>query len=117
MKTTLRQAYLAAFQILDEIFDETKNEKLGNFLSGMNPYLFSDSMSADPATWHEWTACAEKVSTDEMYENSDVLVIVNMFLQLNQKQYDFDMNWFAELLNKKIQDGRWEEIFQKAVTV
>jgi hypothetical protein len=117
MKITLKQSYLVAFQLLDEVFDDTKEVKLGILLSGMNPYLFSDSIPADPAMWHEWSFCIKKVSKDNLYKSDDILAAINIFLKLNREHYGYEMNWLIHLLEEKVRIGRWKEIFQKASVI
>ncbi|MDR1157592.1 MAG: hypothetical protein LBK75_04705 [Oscillospiraceae bacterium] len=117
MKSNLKQSFLAAFQILDEVFDDTRNEQLGNLLSEMNPYLFADLMSADPAIWNEWIDCAKKINKDEVYSSDEVFETLNIFLELNSEQYYYDMDLLLCLINDKITNGRWERIFKKALTI
>ena len=40
------------FLLLDSCWDDCKDAELGKFLSGMNPYAWTDESSADPA-WYE----------------------------------------------------------------
>lgn len=117
MKITLKQSYLAAFQVLDEIFNDTRNRELGNFLSGMNPYLFSDLMPADPAMWYEWASCVEKMNKCGLYESNDVLAALNMLLQVNQQYYNYEVNKLIQSITEKIQIGRWKMIFEMAYTI
>ena len=39
---------------LDSVFDETKEEGLGEFCSNMTPFLFSEEGSADPAIYSNY---------------------------------------------------------------
>ena len=48
------ELFCLLFLFLDEEWDETHNEELGDFLSGMNPFLFDDIGSADTATYDEF---------------------------------------------------------------
>jgi len=62
------------FYALDAIYDENPNDELGNYLSGLNPFLFDDEGSADPAEYEEFKeAYAEQFgdkepTTSEIYE-------------------------------------------------
>jgi hypothetical protein len=117
MTITLRQSYLAAFQILDEIFDDTKNEQLGNFLSGMNPYLFTDSISADPATWHEWVSCANKVQNGGVLTADNAFQTLISFLRFNEEQYGYRTNMILDEMQNPSYQKRWKQLLQKAETI
>ena len=117
MKITLKQSYLAAFQILDEIFDDTQNEKLGNLLSGMNPYLFSDSMSADPATWHEWVSCATAVQGDGKLADNSIFETLVSFLRYNEKEYGYKSDLILKNIQGPSYQERWKKILEKASTL
>ena len=51
------------FYTLDDVYDETKNEELGKFLSSANPFLFEGEGSADPSIYNEF--CKNIISIDE----------------------------------------------------
>ena len=46
--------FVLMFDALDAMYDETPNEILGNYLSGLNPFWFDDEGSADPAEYEEF---------------------------------------------------------------
>ncbi len=46
--------FVLMFDALDSMYDEEPNEILGNYLSGLNPFLFDDEGSADPAEYEEF---------------------------------------------------------------
>lgn len=50
-----KAAYNRMFKALDDLWDETRDEGLGEFLSGANPTLFDDAGSADPAVFVEYS--------------------------------------------------------------
>ena len=61
------------YYALDSIFDETKEEGLGAFCSNMNPFIFTDESSADPATYSNYKKQFEErfnkeCSISEAYE-------------------------------------------------
>ncbi len=49
------------FFVLDAAWDETKDPALGEFLSGANPFLFSDIGSADPSVFHRFCENTEMI--------------------------------------------------------
>ena len=46
--------FILMFDALDTIYDENPNVELGNYLSGLNPFLFEGEGSADPAEYDEF---------------------------------------------------------------
>ena len=61
------------YYALDSIFDETKEEGLGEFCSNMNPFIFADEGSADPAIYSNYKKQFEErfnieCSISEAYE-------------------------------------------------
>ena len=63
------ELFTAIFYVLDAAWDKSRDEELGDFLSGANPFLFEDSGSADPAVFAEF--CEQvppEISVDESYQ-------------------------------------------------
>lgn len=52
-----KHAYKTLLNILDKCYTETKSDALGTLLGSMNPELFCDSDSADPATFEDFCDC------------------------------------------------------------
>jgi hypothetical protein len=53
------------FYGLDDQYDLNQNEKLGNFLSAMNPFLFKGEGSADPAIYEKFKGEYESCFSNE----------------------------------------------------
>lgn len=51
---TAYETFVHLFEVLDHIYDEEPNEKLGDYLSGLNPFMFEGEGSADPAEFDEF---------------------------------------------------------------
>ena len=65
--------YKYIFYALDDQYDQNPNEELGNFLSGMNPFLFEGEGSAVPDVFKSFKQMfeakyAEITSVKESYE-------------------------------------------------
>lgn len=56
---TIKEAYMAMFKYLDGLYDSTKSEDLGDFLSSMQ--LLDDGMPVDSAVWEDWLDAVKKV--------------------------------------------------------
>lgn len=59
-----KQTFYTIYFSFDLFFEETKDEDLDFFLSDMNPFVFSDGLSADPAIYSKfnsiWTQYTDK---------------------------------------------------------
>jgi hypothetical protein len=66
------------FHALDTEYDKRKKEldELGGFLSDMNPYLFADSNSADPAMYSDFCdiVTAEEIDETRAKELTDKFI-------------------------------------------
>ena len=60
---TAYETFVMLFYSLDAMYDERPNESLGNYLSGLNPFLFEGEGSADPAEYDEFETEFSKVFT------------------------------------------------------
>lgn len=99
--------YVLMFDALDTIYDEAPNMELGNYLSGLNPFLFEGEGSADPAEYDEFKDAYMKVFENDIptAENTfsfcrDYLdknapkEVINAFEKINIEDwiYSFDEN-------------------------
>lgn len=53
-----KEAYLAMFYFLDNLFDLTNDDSLGGFLGSMR--LLEDGLPADRAYWEDWLDAVKK---------------------------------------------------------
>jgi hypothetical protein len=105
---------MLAFQIMDEWYDDTKDIELGVFLSGMSPYMFSDSEPADPAIWSEWVECAERVQKNGTLTADNVLQTLVSLLELNEPYYGYGTSGIVKGLQDPVWQKRWRELLKKA---
>jgi len=54
-----REAYLAMYYFLDNLFDLTNDDSLGGFLGSMR--LLNDGLPVDRAYWEDWLNAVKKV--------------------------------------------------------
>lgn len=66
------KSFVYMFYALDAIYDENPNEELGNYLSGLNPFLFDDEGSADPAEYEDFKETYAKQFGDKEVATSDI---------------------------------------------
>lgn len=55
---TLREAYLAMYEFLVELYQRTQSDELGSLLGDLS--LLPDGTTADPAAWGDWLRCIER---------------------------------------------------------
>lgn len=59
------EAFKMLYYSLDYIWDETKDENLGEFCSNMNPFLWKGENSADPAVYSHFKKLFNEKFNDE----------------------------------------------------
>lgn len=101
MELNLKQGYLAMFNILEQYYDSTKNEELGELLGSMNPALFVDSQSADSAMYFDWENIVDKVTIKKSMTSLEAFQAMILFLKFYQKEFGFKLGWILEELEKK----------------
>ena len=88
-----RKAYIALFNLLDSRYDKTQDGELGRLLSGMNPNMFFDDVSADSA------CCEDFCESSMLYKEDNVRdayrTSVN-FLNLYCNEFGFDIKSIVE---------------------
>ena len=63
------ELFTMIFYALDYEWDNNHEQDLGNFLSDMNPFLFEDEGSADPAVYAEFcSVISEQVTEENSYD-------------------------------------------------
>lgn len=55
---TEKEAYAAMYAYLNALYESTKSDDLGGFLSDMS--TLEDGTTADPAVWHECLECVNQ---------------------------------------------------------
>ncbi|MBX3450256.1 MAG: hypothetical protein KF777_11885 [Planctomycetaceae bacterium] len=61
---SVKEAYLAMYSFLDELYSKYGYEQLGGLLGGMS--LLPDGSTADEAIWHDWLRCIEKAKAGQI---------------------------------------------------
>ncbi|MGK7882703.1 MAG: hypothetical protein AB4060_21770 [Crocosphaera sp.] len=69
-KLTEKQAYLAMIEFLDDYYQQTQSDEIGELLGSLQ--LLEDGKPADPAMWEDWLKSIEKISI-EMARTSNQL--------------------------------------------
>ena len=76
---TRYELFKQLFHSLDSVYDEKKKEldELVGLLADMNPYLFTDDESADPAMYSDFC----KIVTSEEINEADAKELTDKFLK------------------------------------
>jgi len=62
------ELFTMVFYVLDAAWESEQNEKLGEYLSAANPFLFKDIDSADPAVFEDFSIkTPERIDIEESY--------------------------------------------------
>lgn len=104
---TKEQAFRVAFHYLDKIYDENSDEALGDVLSEMNPYLFSDSYSADPAVWSDWATCISQITKNILVSPDEAYQAMILFVQFNQQEFGYDLANLLQRLRTGVSGREW----------
>lgn len=114
---TYKQALLAAYTILDDLYDQTKSGTLVGLLSDMNPFVFTDRTPADPATWKEWITCSEKVQKGGALTEDNAFQTLVSFLHFNEEQYGYRATWILDNIQTLAYQKRWSQLIEKAAAL
>lgn len=102
-----KQAYLAVFYYLDKLYDEEPDEALGDLLSSMNPYLFKNSNSADPATWLDWVKCIDSMTKSDYVSQNEAFQAMISFLQFHEQEFGYALSHIEKKINSLGQNREW----------
>ena len=80
------KSFVYMFYALDAIYDENPNDELGNYLSGLNPFLFDDEGSADPAEYEEFKEAYAEQFGDKEPTTSEIYEFCRGYLSKNAPQ-------------------------------
>lgn len=64
VSVTLKQAYLAMYAYLDELYERTKNDEIACALLDMS--FVSETVTFDQASWSTWMRCVQKAKDGEV---------------------------------------------------
>lgn len=63
-EVSVKQAYLAMYSFLEELYSRYGFDQLGGLLGGMS--LLPDGTPADPAMWSDWLQCIERSKSEQI---------------------------------------------------
>jgi hypothetical protein len=113
MVLTYKQALFAAYTILDDLHDQTRDESLRELLSDMNPFIFTDHTPVDRATWGEWVNCATAIQNDGNLTDNEIFETLISFLRYNEGEYGYHLDSILKDLQTPFYRRRWEQLLNK----
>lgn len=85
-------AYLIVYEMLDDYYyNENPNDSFRMLLSDMDPYLFVNAKSADPATYGDWCHAAKRYEKNGKIKKEDIVLALRDFLNFYQQEFEFDL--------------------------
>ena len=101
---TTEDSFCAAFALLDKYYRESDDDKVCSLLSDMDPYLFKNSLSADPAVYGDWCRIIAAYQKDGRVEYLQMLFGLKELLAFYQKEFGFEhqnaIDHFASVIEK-----------------
>lgn len=88
------------FYVLDDVWDDSKDYDLGQFLSSANPFLFSDIGSADPYIYEDFkTKTSSTIKIKDSYKIAVDYIksvedgkFLNVFLTISEEEWTESVN-------------------------
>lgn len=114
----LKQAFIAAFYFLNLYYEETNNEAFLDIVSGMNPFVWEDESSADPAAERDWEAIANSITIEAYLSPQQAFQIMYEYVKFFKTEFGFNFDWIMEgLLEKTHNDPKWMQCVSKSKEV
>lgn len=107
MKTM--QSFLILFYILDQGFNQCKDDDLGGFLGAISPELCGDGQPVDKAIFNDW----EKMSNSESIDIHNIMEKVYTFLGYYEQEFGYDFSetkqWILTIDDEAIVEKAYDE--------
>lgn len=113
MVLTYKQALFAAYTLLDDLHDQIKGDSLRELLADMNPFIFTNHVPVDQATWDEWVNCAKMIQNDGNLTGSAIFETLASFLRYNEKEYGYKSDLVIKYLQTPAYQKRWKQLLSK----
>jgi hypothetical protein len=102
-------SYKALFKILEIQYEKAKAAPLGVLLGDMNPDLFLEGISADPATYEDFYDCIkDNYSSTYTADVRTAFLAAMQFLRKYQEDFGFELRDVIKAMDYK----DFEEVFQ-----
>lgn len=107
MKTM--QSFLIFFYILDQGYNQCKEDDLGGFLGAISPELWEDGQPADKAIFNDW----QKISNPTTVDESNIMERAYTFLGYYEQEFGFNFSetkqWILHTTNESVVKKAYNE--------
>lgn len=105
----IMQSFLIFFYILDQGYDQCKEDDLGGFLGAISPELWEDGKPVDKAIFNDW----QKMSNAETINENNIIERIYDFLKYYEEKFGFNfsktMQWLLIMANKAVIEKAYDE--------
>ena len=92
MRTLSEKAYLSMFYVIDAYYSVHPTDSVGSLLSDLSPFIFKDTISADPAAYDDFCDCFAKTANRREVDDVDVgYQAAELFLQFYNNEFGFEL--------------------------
>lgn len=96
------QSFLMFFYILDQGYNECKDDDLGGFLGAISPEIWEDGQPIDQAVFNDW----EKINHDKAVNMNNIVEKICIFLEYYEQEFGYNFSetkrWLLTSVNESI---------------
>ena len=108
MKTM--QSFLIFFYILDQGYNQCKEDDLGGFLGAISPELWGDGQPADKAIFNDW----QKISNPKAVDVNNIVERTYTFLGYYEQEFGFNFSETKQWLLQATKESVVKKAYDKA---
>ena len=107
MKTM--QSFLIFFYILDQGYEQCKEDDLGGFLGAISPELLEDGQPVDKAIFNDW----QKISDPQTVDANNIMERTYTFLKYYEQEFGFDFSktkqWLLAIADEQVIEEAYDK--------
>ena len=104
------QLFLIFFYILDQSYEQCKEDDLGGFLGAISPELWADGVPMDKAIFNDW----QRVCNPEMIDEKNILEKTYIFLDYYEKAFGFNFSKTKQWIKIKSNEETVKRAFEQS---
>lgn len=99
---SIQEAYIVMYNFLDDYYCRgSENASLASLLSDMDPNIFSDKKTADPATYNDWYNCISRYVKNGEIQKENILTALKDFLLYYQQVFGYQLKDVISFIEDK----------------
>ena len=103
------QIFLIFFYILDQCYDQYKEDDLGEFLGAISPEIWDDGQPSDKSIFDDW----QKNNLSEKVDAGNIIEKIYHFIDYYEREFDLDFSktkqWLLAVTDKTIIKKAYEK--------